>query len=417
MGLLSRIFKIEKRAETAVDENSITDKLFLNVLLGNAGNITKEQVLNIPSVQGCINFLSGIVSVLPVKLYKETDGEADEVKLDSRLKLLNDDTGDTLDAVQFWRALIGDYFLGKGGYVYINRYRNGIASLHYVDESFISVNDNADPIFKDYSIMANGKTYKPHDFIKLLRNSKNGAYGESIVKGNNLILSTAYYALKFENTLLKKGGNKRGILSLEEKVTQQVLDEIKKAAQSYSENSNDIMTLNKGAKFQETNDSSDKIQLNENKKTNSAEICKLFGLSENVINGTADAAEYSSAFKTGVVPVLRMIECALNRDLLLEKEKPQYYWAFDTKEMLKGDIEARFKAYEVGLKSNVLQIDEARFMEDLPPLGIDWINLGLNSVLYDPKTKQFYTPNTNKLSGMESLNNTEGETNENRNTE
>ena len=32
------------------------------------------------------------------------------------------------------------------------------------------------------------------------------------------------------------------------------------------------------------------------------------------------------------------IQCALNRDLLLEKEKPELYFAFDTKELLKGDI-------------------------------------------------------------------------------
>ena len=35
------------------------------------------------------------------------------------------------------------------------------------------------------------------------------------------------------------------------------------------------------------------------------------------------------------------------------------------------------------------------------PLGLDWIELGLNSVLYDPKTRQIYTPNTNETAMMQ----------------
>jgi hypothetical protein len=41
-----------------------------------------------------------------------------------------------------------------------------------------------------------------------------------------------------------------------------------------------------------------------------------------------------------------------------------------------------------------MQIDEVRYEENLPPLGIKWIKLGLDSVLYDPESGEIYTPNT-----------------------
>ena len=50
----------------------------------------------------------------------------------------------------------------------------------------------------------------------------------------------------------------------------------------------------------------------------------------------------------------------------------------------------------MAIDSNFMQIDEVRYMEDLPALGINWVKLGLDSVLYDPKTKTIYTPNTDK---------------------
>ena len=119
------------------------------------------------------------------------------------------------------------------------------------------------------------------------------------------------------------------------------------------------------------------------------------------------------------MPILTTIECALNRDLLLEKEKwgrqPSarmgtpceksergvFYFAFDTKEITKGDIKTRFEAYKTALDANLMQIDECRYMEDLEPLGLNFIKLGLQDVLFNPQTKEVYTPNTNQIKNIE----------------
>lgn len=42
-----------------------------------------------------------------------------------------------------------------------------------------------------------------------------------------------------------------------------------------------------------------------------------------------------------------------------------------------------------------MQIDEIRKKENLPALEMPFIKLGLQDVLYDPKTGNIYTPNTN----------------------
>ena len=394
-------WKKEERADT-IEEPKIDDML-LKALLSDT-IITKEQALNIPSVKSCINFIADTVATLPIKLYKDNNGKAEELKYDKRVKLLNDETGDTLDAFQFWRAVISDYFLGKGGYIYINRYLNNVVSLHYVDESYVSIIKNVDPIFKSYKILVNGKEYWPHEFIKILRNTKDGARGTSITEENNLILSVAYNSMIFEETLVKKGGNKKGFVKSARKLTQEAIDKLKEAWRKlYSNNSDNIVILNDGLEFQEASNTSVEMQLNENKETNSAEICKLFNIPKNIINGTATAKEYTNAFKMGVMPVLKAIECALNRELLLESEKGSFYFAFDTKELLKGDIKERFEAYKIAIEANFMQIDEVRYMEDLPALGLDWIKLGLDSVLYNPKTKEIYTPNTNETQNMEKL--------------
>ena len=84
------------------------------------------------------------------------------------------------------------------------------------------------------------------------------------------------------------------------------------------------------------------------------------------------------------------IECSLDRDLLLESEKRSYYWAFDTRELTRGDTKERYEAYKIGLEKNFLQIDEVRQMEDLEPIGFNWLTVGLDAVLINPETGEVY---------------------------
>ena len=172
MGLFKRI-KPEIRADTGTI--SFEDALLQAILGGTS--VTKTVALQIPTISSCIDLISGIVASTPIKLYKMDGDKVIDVPDDPRIPLLNDDTGDTLNAHDFWRAIIADYYLGKGGYAYINKQRGKVASLHYVDEIYVTPQVNTDHIFKDYDLLVDAKTYKPYDFIKILRNSKDGASG------------------------------------------------------------------------------------------------------------------------------------------------------------------------------------------------------------------------------------------------
>ena len=114
MGLLKRFRRQEIRADP--DETMFEDAL-LTALLGS-GKATKQMALQVPTVSGGIDLIANVVAGTPVKLYREENGKAIEVPNDPRVRLLNDETGDTLNANEFWHAMIRDYYTGKGGYAY-----------------------------------------------------------------------------------------------------------------------------------------------------------------------------------------------------------------------------------------------------------------------------------------------------------
>ena len=382
-------------------EPEVRQALTLDTLLEAlvpADHITRAEAMTIPAFAGCVKYISETAASLPVKLYRRAGPGVEEVKNDPRLSLLNEDTGDTMTGYQFKQALVEDTIVEGGGYAYIRRVRNQWKSLHYISRKDLSFLPGADPINKRCQIMVNGKVYREMDFIKVTRKSKDGVQGVGVLQESPLALAVPYNALRYENVLVKTGGNKKGFLKSEKPLTQEAMDNLKKQWRDlYANNTENVVVLNNNMDFKEASSTSVEMQMNENKQTNAVSICNLFTVPPSVLSGTATDDEKDNAFTMAVLPVLSSMEAALNRDFLLESEKETLFWAFDTKELLKGAIDKRFAAYKAGIESNVLQIDEARRMENLPALGLSFVKLGLQDVLYDPESKTFYAPNTNQV--------------------
>lgn len=402
-----KLFNFQKR--NIEEPQQVANDVILSALLSDE-TITEKQALNIPAVARCVNLICETVSMIPVKLYKEEiiDGKRKTVEVpeDARCSLLNEDTKDALDGTQFKKAMVRDYLLNGNAYAYINKRRNAVKSLNYVDCSNILITKNTDPIFKDYNISVNGQTYKPFEFLKIMKSTKDGARGVGIIEENNELLKVAYTTLKFEQNLVSTGGNKKGFINAKNRLTKEAIDALKAAWDKfYSNNEEKMIILNDGLTFQEASNTSVEMQLNENKNSINNSILDIFGV--------PTTWNWETFIKTAIMPILKTIECALNRDLLLEKEKKSLYFAFDTKEIIKGDIKTRFEAYKTALDSNLMQIDEVRYLEDLEPLGLNFIKLGLQDVLFNPETKQIYTPNTNQINTITEKGDSENERTDN----
>ena len=387
MGLFKSIFR--KRDMNTTVTPPIDDVLLSALLNGEV--ITREKAMTLPAVAGAVDFISNMIACMPVKLYKDKQGKVEEVKDDPRTRLLNNDTGDTLDAYQFKKAMVEDYLMGKGGYAYIGKNRNEVTGLYYVENIYISFLKNYKPIYKDYSIIVEGEMYYPFEFIKLLRKTQDGAEGQGLCEELSKALETAYQTLLYQLGLVKSGGNKKGFLKSDHKLGKEEIEELKKAWKNlYANNETNTIVLNKGLEFQEASNSSVEMQLNESKKTLQEEINNIFHIQN----------DFYETFKQAIYPIVKAFETALNRDLLLEKEKKNYFFTFDCKEIIKANITERYQAYKLAKEVGLMTINEMRKEENLNFIeGLDVINVGLGAVLYDTNTHQYYVPNKNETSG------------------
>ena len=386
------LFRIKNETETKVDENSIDDVL-LNALI-NDETIDREKALTIPAVSSAVGLICDSFAMIPFKLYQKTikDGKKQTTEVeDERVNIINSDTKDTLDGFQFKKAICEDYLLGKGGYAYINKRGNKFFGLNYVKDNKITIEKNADVIFKNYSILVDEKTYRPYNFIKLLRNTKDGASGIGYIVEINKSLQTAYKRILYELDLMKTNGNKKGFIKSKNRLDEKGMKSLKEAWNNYYNGNSSCVILNEGMEFQEASNTSVENQLNEKNKTFSDEIKEIFHISAN----------NEEFIKNAVMPIAYAFCTALNRDFLLEKEKSSYYFAPDLTELSKCSIKDRYEAYQIAITAGFKTRNEVRYLEGDDALeGLDMINLGLGDVLLDTKTNQIYTPNTNKMVKM-----------------
>ena len=393
MGLFDLFNKREEPKET-----QIVDDVLLQALM-NGETITREKALTLPIVNGAVDFISNAVASMPVKLYKYKDGKVEAKTDDPRVVMLNGDTGDTLDAFQMKKAMVSDYLLGKGGYCYIKKRRNDVEGLYYVEDRYITIMKVYEPIFKQYEIFVGGYekgdekqygTFAPYEFIKLLRNTKDGASGVGLTVEVSKALETAYQTLAYQLGMVSIGGNKRGFLKAQRKLGADEVAVLKRAWKNlYSNNSENVVVLNNGVEFQEASNSAVETQMNESKKTLTDEINALFHIYPN---------DFERTFKEAIYPIIKAFETALNRDLLLEKEKKNHFFEFDVKEIVRVNIKERYEAYKLAKETGFMTLNEIRRAENMEYVeGLDVVNVGLGAVLYDVNKHIYYTPNTDTV--------------------
>ena len=394
--ILKKIIKNETKKETIFDENSINDTILKTLIAGE--EIDREKVLMIPAVSSAVGLICDSFAMIPFKLYKKTtkDGKKETTEVeDCRVNIINYDTGDTLDGFQFKKAIAEDYLLGKGGYAYINKKRNSFIGLNYVQENKVLFERNTDAIFKNYNILIDGNTYRPYHFLKILRNTKNGAYGIGYTKEISKSLETAYKRIIYDLELMRTGGNKKGFLKAQKHLDKEGMLTLKSQWNDYFAGNSSCVILNDGMEFQEASNTSVENQLNEKNKTFSEEIKEIFHIGKT----------NEDFLKNAIMPLATAFCTALNKDFLLEKEKKSYYFAADYTELIRCTIKERFEAYQIAIASGFKTRNEVRYLEGDDALdGLDMINIGLGDVLFDPKTKQIYTPNTNKMVKMDDIN-------------
>lgn len=390
------MFNFFKKEKRSTETDIIADVLNGLSPLVNAKTITKQQAMSIPVVTKSVNWIASAISGLPIKMYKRTDKGYVEVYDDYRLPLLNNYSGNCMTANDLKKQLITDLLLDGNGYAYISKLGNKIEKLSYIPTNKLTYTESVDNINKIVNIWVDGKQVQDYNVFRLVNNTKNGVSGIGFVSDCQDLLSTILGSLQYENSSISSGV-RRGFLKSKAKLDKDKVDELKQAWKRLTNpNQSDVLVLNAGIEFEDASSTATESQLSQNKTINMHQILAYFGLPTNFFEG-ANSDSYLTAVRIAVLPIVKQLVTALNNYLLLESEKQDLKFDIDTSELLRINANERFTAYQTGLSSGILTIDEVRRMENLPVLDMQYLKLGLGDVLYNIADGSIFVPNTGAI--------------------
>lgn len=393
---MNNTFNWLKREKRSTENDVIADVLNGLSPLVNGKTISRKQAMSIPVVTKSVNWIASAIASLPIKMYRRTDKGYIEIYDDYRLPLLNNYSGNCMTANDLKRQVIVDLLLEGNGYAYISKLGNKIDKLSYIPTSKLTYTESVDNIDKIVNVWVDGKQVQDYNVFRLVNNTKNGISGVGFISNCQDLLSTILSSLQYENNSISSGV-RRGFLKSKSKLDKDKMDELKQAWKRLtSPSQSDVLVLNAGIEFEDASNTATESQLSQNKTINMHQVLAYFGLPTNFFEG-ANSDAYLTAVRIAVIPIVKQLVNALNNYLLLESEKQDLKFDIDTSEILRINANERYNAYQTGLNSGILTIDEVRRMENLPVLDMQYLKLGLGDVLYNIKDGKIFVPNTGAI--------------------
>ena len=373
--------------------------------------VNEDTINLIPVAVSCLELITSAVAQLPIRLYKRLDnGDIEEIKNDKRTYLLNVEPNEHLTGYNYKKQAVRDYLLYGGSFSYVERTKNevdGIYILPAKNTQRIKVFNKQKPYKSDYEIKftASSETgthiYQPHELLICLRNTFDGANTLGILEQGEVTFKLALAAMEYNVNVLNKGALPVGVLESQSRLTEPALKRLRKSWETlYSgvKNSGKTIILEEGLKYNPISLNPGELQLTESKKLAGEDIAKLFNVPYSMVS--SDGNKYNSVEQNNLHfleytlnPILVNFESSLNKMLLLEIEKEDHFFEFDTSEimtMTQGDLISNLSN---ATKNGLYSLNDAREMLRMPKIEKEFLQFGLGSVFYDMNTGEMVIPN------------------------
>lgn len=324
--------------------------------------INDSIIEKIPSVAEHISLICGTVAQMPINLYDENKSlQVTRKNDDYREFLLNSETSEFQTSYTWKYNVVRDLLLYGKSYSYIERKGSKIIGLHRVEPKTVIKKEYIDDkgILKDVEITytLNNKKCVGTIFDFLI-----------IEKGTGILNSTNLLELLMQyddtvKTALQNVVMPGGMLKTNGRLTQNTIDKLKASWQSIysgSANAGKTIVLEEGLDYKSLDISVEKLQLPQLKASFVEDVERLF----NMYNVDSD----EKFLKRVLSPIICCIENAIDKHILLEKEKKQnYYFRFNTKELLRPSVVEQANAVVQLVKGGLLTINEGRSWLDEKP--------------------------------------------------
>ena len=336
--------------------------------------VNERTAMQTTAVYACVRILAETIASLPLNVYRSTD-IGKEKAIDHQLYyLLHDEPNPEMTSFVFRETLMSHLLLWGNAYAQIIRDGRGrILALYPLLPDRMAVDRTTDgQLFYEYRKDAGYVILRPEDVLHIPGLGFDGLVGYSpIAMAKNAVgmaIATEEYGAKF----FANGANPGGVLEHPGVVKDPArIRESWNAVYQGSGNAHRVAVLEEGMKFQPIGIPPEQAQFLETRKFQTEEICRIFRVPPHLVSNL-DRATFSNIENQSISfvvhtirPWLVRLEQGMNKALLSQTEKGQYFVGFVVDGLLRGDYASRMQGYAIGIQNGFLSPNDVRTLENM----------------------------------------------------
>ena len=386
MGIFSGLFKSRDKPENRTAGSAYT------FYIGGttAGKtVTERSAMQMTAVYSCVRILAEAVAGLPLHLYKYTDGGGKEKALNHPLyRLLHDEPNPEMSSFVFRETLMTHLLLWGNAYAQVIRNGKGeVIALYPLMPNKMSVDrDENGRLYytyyrgsdeaiknKDFAV-----TLQPSDVLHIPGLGFDGLVGYSPIAMAKNAIGIAIACEEYGAKFFANGAAPGGVL--EHPGTIKDPQRVRESWQSTfggSGNANKIAVLEEGMKYTPIGISPEQAQFLETRKFQINEIARIFRVPPHMV-GDLEKSSFSNIeqqslefVKYTLDPWVIRWEQSIQRALLSQGEKAEYFVKFNLEGLLRGDYQSRMNGYAIGRQNGWMSANDIRELENLDRIPVE----------------------------------------------
>ena len=345
--------------------------------------VTERSAMQMTAVYSCVRILAEAVAGLPLNLYRYTDDGGKERAIGHPLYLLlHDEPNPEMSSFVFRETLMTHLLLWGNAYAQIIRNGKGEVIALYplmpnkmtVDRDergqlYYSYYRGTDEAIRDKEQLV---TLRPSDVLHIPGLGFDGLVGYSPIAMAKNAIGMAIACEEYGAKFFANGAAPGGVL--EHPGTIKDPQRVRESWQSTfggSGNANKIAVLEEGMKYTPIGISPEQAQFLETRKFQINEIARIFRVPPHMV-GDLEKSSFSNIeqqslefVKYTLEPWVIRWEQSIQRTLLTETEKAQYFVKFNLEGLLRGDYQSRMNGYATARQNGWMSANDIRELENL----------------------------------------------------
>lgn len=369
----------QQRVETAP---ASSDKAYTIVATDGSGamiDVAGGHALGISAVWACAMVLANAFADPTWRVYRRTADGREEIPDHPNRRVVNFRPSADLSAFDFRHARMLNTALWGNGIAEISRTKTTRrpAELHHVATSRVRADrDRSGRVIYEISNRGRSNTVlDAADVLHLRGLSIQGIWGRSVVETARRSMQLTAQAEAYGERLFRNDARPSMLLKHPKALSDKAYNRLREwwIKKGTGESQHGVQILEEGLDATPVYIPPEDAQFLQTRQFQAVEVCRWFGVKPHMIGDLAKAT-FSNIEQQAIefvryclAPWVKRDEQEFDYKLLPESDHGRVYHRANLESMLRGDISARFAAYQIGINSGIYSPDEVREKEDMNP--------------------------------------------------